>query len=154
MVRLSPTSGPTGTVVVVSGSSFALADTTCLISSSPNGLISSSACTMSTGVVAGSFTVASGAMGGAYMVTVTRKFQADSATTTFTVSPGLLSGAEFWVHWSCCCGLGLWLRWSRYSMRRIIVPERSLLEFDLYDLDWCGVWVFHGGIRGGRFVYS
>jgi len=85
-VRLSPTSGPTGTVVVVSGSSFAPADTTCLISSSPNGLISSSACGMSAGVVAGSFTVASGAMGGAYMVTVNGN-QADSAATTFTVTP-------------------------------------------------------------------
>jgi len=92
-VQLSPASGSVGVVVAVSGSEFAAADTGCTISSSPNGLISSPTCTMSSGLVSGSFAVASGIASGVYSVVVTGT-TGDTASASFTVtnSPPTVSG--------------------------------------------------------------
>jgi hypothetical protein len=84
-VNLSPSSGPPGIAVTVTGSGFTLADTTCLISSSPSGLFSNSTCTVSSGVVSGSFTVASGVGSGAYSVAVTGS-TGDTGSVVFTVT--------------------------------------------------------------------
>lgn len=65
---LSPVSGPTGTVVTVTGSNYA--GTTCTLSSSPSGLFSSSACSISAGILTGGFTIASTDSGN-YVVTTT-----------------------------------------------------------------------------------
>ena len=72
---LSPVSGPTGTVVAVTGSNYA--GTTCSLSSSPSGLFTSSLCTISGGTLTGSFTVASGAVVGSYTVKVTTNVPSD-----------------------------------------------------------------------------
>jgi hypothetical protein len=85
-VKLSPTSGPPGTAVAVHGSGFALGDTTCTITSSPSGLISSPQCTVSGGTVYGSFTVAPGASD-AYTVVVTGN-SGDAGSATFTAASG------------------------------------------------------------------
>jgi hypothetical protein len=82
---IQPTSGPAGTNVSVSGSDFAASDTGCSMTSSPTGLISSPTCTVTGGVLSGSFTVASGASG-TYTVTVTGTPTSDSASATFTVT--------------------------------------------------------------------
>ena len=83
-VLLSPTSGPPGLVVAASGSGFNSADTTCTISSSPTGLISNSACSVSGGAVSGSFTVAP-VPSGPYTVTVTGT-TGDAGSAPFEVS--------------------------------------------------------------------
>ena len=86
-VTLSPTSGPPGTNVAFAGFHFASSDTGCTTSSSPSGLFSASSCTPVPGVIeiSGSFTVASGASGGVYMVTVIGS-SGDSAAASFTVT--------------------------------------------------------------------
>jgi len=82
--ELSPTSGAAGTFVTASGSDFL--GTTCLITSVPAGLFTSSACIITAGTLSGSFTVASGASTGSYVVVVqTNAGALDSATVVFTV---------------------------------------------------------------------
>jgi hypothetical protein len=81
---LSPTSGPVGTVVSVSGSSYA--GTTCTLSATPSTLFSSSSCTISSGSLSGGFTVASGASLG-YTVTVNTS-AGESKTAPFLVGTG------------------------------------------------------------------
>jgi hypothetical protein len=83
-LTINPSSGPPTTGVTLSGSNFAAADTSCVIYSSPTGLISNPKCAVSGGVVSGSFTVASGASG-SYTVTVTGA-TGDSASASFTVT--------------------------------------------------------------------
>ena len=84
LVSLFPTHGPEGMRVTVSGSNFAAGDTSCSISSSPTGLISSPECSVSGGVVSGAFTVGKVA-NGAYTVTVIGKTR-DAASSTFAVT--------------------------------------------------------------------
>lgn len=79
----SPTSGAAGTVVAASGSNYA--GTTCTLSSSPSGLLSSPTCSISSGTLTGAFTVASGAAVGSYTVTVTTN-AGESATASFYVT--------------------------------------------------------------------
>ena len=82
-VTVTPSSGVAGANILVSGSNFAAADTTCTLSSSPTGLLTSAACAISVGgIVSGSFIVASGA-NGSYTVTVTGT-TGDTGTATFT----------------------------------------------------------------------
>jgi len=69
-ITLSPTSGAPGTNVIVSGSGFARGDTGCAITSSPDGLAVNAICALSSGVVSGSFSVAT-APSGTYSVIVT-----------------------------------------------------------------------------------
>jgi hypothetical protein len=64
---LSPTSGPVGTVVTVSGEHYAGA--TCVLTSAPSGLFSSQSCSIMAGNLTGGFTVSSSASEG-YIVTV------------------------------------------------------------------------------------
>ena len=90
-VTVTPSSGVAGANILVSGSNFAAADTTCTLSSSPSGLLTSAACAISgAGVVSGSFVVASGASG-SYIVTVTGT-TGDTGVANFTVglSPTLV----------------------------------------------------------------
>ena len=90
-VTATPSSGVAGANILVSGTNFALADTTCTLSSSPSGLLTSAACAISgTGIVSGSFIVASGASG-SYIVTVTGT-TGDTGVANFTVglSPTLI----------------------------------------------------------------
>jgi len=78
---LSPTIGPVGTAVSASGSGYV--GSTCTLSSSPSGLMSSPTCSISAGALAGGFTVASGASG-TYTVTATTG-AAETRTALFTV---------------------------------------------------------------------
>jgi len=82
---LSPIQGQPGTVVTGSGSGYA--GTTCTLSSTPSGLLSSPSCAISAGTLTAGFTVASGAATGSYIVTVTTNVAADTKTVTFTVTP-------------------------------------------------------------------
>jgi hypothetical protein len=93
-ITLSPTSGPPGTSVTITGSGFFSDDWMCDISSSPSGLISSPACTigggLGLGAVSASFTVAN-VPGGLYTVTVTGYLgipptALDDASGSFTVT--------------------------------------------------------------------
>jgi thermitase len=84
-ILLSPNSAPRGTVVSVAGFGFSTSDTSCAISSSPSGLMSNPQCEVSTGVVSGSFTVASDARVGSYIVTATGT-TGDKATGSFAVT--------------------------------------------------------------------
>jgi hypothetical protein len=82
-VTLTPSSGVAGANILVSGSNFDAADTTCTLSSSPSGLLTSAACAISGGgIVSGSFIVASGA-NDSYTVTVTGT-TGDTGVATFT----------------------------------------------------------------------
>ena len=65
---LNPTSGPVGTVVSISGSSYA--GTTCTLSATPSSLFSSSSCLLSSGTLTGSFTVTATGASASYIVTV------------------------------------------------------------------------------------
>ena len=82
-VSLSPSGGPKGTIVTVSGSNFAIGDTSCSMSS-PSDLIANPECSVSNGVVSGGFAVGNVAVG-EYVVTVIGN-SGDSATTTFLVT--------------------------------------------------------------------
>lgn len=85
-ITMSLTSGPPGTVVSIAGSGFAAGDNTCTISSCPSGLMSNPVCTVSDGVVSGSFAVAPGpSIGVTYAVTVTGSPAGDSGSALFTV---------------------------------------------------------------------
>jgi hypothetical protein len=79
---LSPISGVSGTRVDTSGSTYA--GSTCTLSSSPSGLMSSRSCSISGGTLTGNFTVASGAYGGSYTVMVTTN-AGETSTATFYV---------------------------------------------------------------------
>ena len=87
-IALLPTSGRPGTNVLVSGSNFALGDTgSCTISSSPSNIISSPLCNIAGGgSMSGSFTVASGATGATYTITVTGT-TGDAGHASFIVPP-------------------------------------------------------------------
>ncbi len=80
---LSPSSGPTLTVVTVIGSS--LAGSSCTLSSSPVGLATSYACSLSGGTLTGSFTVSAGAPVGGYVVTAVTNLGA-TASALFSVT--------------------------------------------------------------------
>jgi hypothetical protein len=80
---LSPTTGRAGTTVSFSGSNFE--GTTCTLSSTPSGLFTSSACSISSGTLTGSLTVASGASLGGYTVTVTTNV-GETVAASFIVS--------------------------------------------------------------------
>jgi len=91
------TAGPTFTLsvdeglpgTVVSGSGVGYAGTSCALSSMPSGLLSSPSCSISAGTLTAGFTVASGAVAGSYIVTVTTNVAADTRSATFAVtSPG------------------------------------------------------------------
>jgi hypothetical protein len=85
-LTLTPVSGPAGTVVSVSGSNYQ--GTNCVLTPVPSGLFTSQMCSIVAGVLAGGFTVDSGAPAGDYAVAVqTNAGQSDSATTSFTVIP-------------------------------------------------------------------
>ena len=95
-VTVTPSSGRAGANILVSGSNFDLADTTCTLSSSRSGLLTSAACAISgTGTVSGSFIVGSGA-NGSYTVTVTGT-TGDTGVATFNVglSPTLVLSPTF-----------------------------------------------------------
>ena len=89
---LSPIQGPRG--MVVSGSGSGYAGTTCTLSSTPSGLLSSPSCAISAGTLTAGFTVAPSAAAGTYNVivetnapeTVTRQFTV-IVEPTFTLSP-------------------------------------------------------------------
>jgi hypothetical protein len=85
-VSLSPISGPAGTFVTVTGSNFAAADTTCLISSLPGSLWSNSTCSASAGSVVGSFAVAPNAVSGTTYTVLFTGGTGDAASATFTVT--------------------------------------------------------------------
>jgi len=90
LIVLSPSSGPAGTVVSMSGSGFPTTNAgSCTLSSTPTPLIlaGSASCMIGTdGSVTGSFIVASTAPGGPYTVTVTSTVgTSNTATGTFTV---------------------------------------------------------------------
>ena len=89
-VTVTPSSGVAGANILVSGSNFAPGDTTCTLSSSPTGLLTSAACVISSGNVTGSFIVSSGASD-SYTVTVTGT-TGDTGSATFTagLSPTLV----------------------------------------------------------------
>ncbi len=80
---LSPSSGPTLTVVTVIGSN--LAGSSCTLSSSPVGLALSFACSLSGGTLTGSFTVSAGAPVGGYVVTAVTNVAA-TASALFSVT--------------------------------------------------------------------
>ena len=81
---LDPVSGPVGTVVSISGSTYA--GTTCTLSVTPSNLFSSSSCTIASGSLSGGFTVATGASLG-YTVTLNTN-AGESKTAPFTVTTG------------------------------------------------------------------
>jgi hypothetical protein len=92
ITSITPSSGPPGTLVTVTGHGFSIADTGCSVTSSPLGLISTpTPCALTWYQIAGftdvsiSFTVASGATG-VYMVTVEGIDIKDTASGSFTVT--------------------------------------------------------------------
>jgi len=82
-LSLNPTSGPVGTAITISGSSYA--GTTCILSSWPLGLFSSSSYSISGGMFTGGFTVASDASPRSYVVTVTTD-AGETGSGVFTVT--------------------------------------------------------------------
>jgi hypothetical protein len=81
---LTPISGSSGTAVSASGNNYQ--GTSCTLSSSPQGLMSTSACALSGGRLTGGFTVASGAPVGSYTVTVTSDVSSDTTSAVFSVT--------------------------------------------------------------------
>ena len=83
---LDPISGSGGTAVTASGDNYL--GTTCLLTSNPSGLFSSSSCSISAGTLTGGFNVVSGATpGSVYTISVTTN-AGDSATASFAVTAG------------------------------------------------------------------
>jgi len=93
---LSPSSGTRGASVTVSGANYE--GTTCSLSSSPGGLLSSPVCSISAGTLTGGFKVSSTAAVGGYTVTVTTNVAGETRTATFTVPslrPCIIATATF-----------------------------------------------------------
>lgn len=106
MMTLSPTSGSAGTSVLVSGSNFDVQDTSCVISSSPSGLVANQQCVASGGTVSGVFTVASGATG-SYTVAVTGYAIGDTAHATWPVVFALVRDIESGIYYGGSIA-GIW----------------------------------------------
>ena len=88
LFALSPSSGPAGTFVSISGQNYA--GTACtILSASPSGLFVSYSCSISSGTLSGGFTVASTAPLGAYTVTI-KTNAGETETAPFTLT-GLLT---------------------------------------------------------------
>jgi hypothetical protein len=85
-ILLNPSSAGSGTTVLVSGSVFSLSDSTCSLSGTAAG---DSDCSISGGMLSGSFVVGNVASG-SYMITATGS-SGDSASTTLSVSIGTSS---------------------------------------------------------------
>ncbi|MGO9643256.1 MAG: beta strand repeat-containing protein [Candidatus Bathyarchaeia archaeon] len=81
-IVFNPVSAAAGSTVQVSGSGFSTLDSTCTLSGSAVG--ASQTCSISAGILSGSFTVANVAVG-SNTVTVTGNQAADSGSGTFTV---------------------------------------------------------------------
>ena len=87
-IKLKPSSGPAGTVVLVTGSGFNPADycNSGSFSSSPLGLMTATSCSMANGqIISASFTIRNGLKPGTYTVILTAS-TLDSAQATFTVT--------------------------------------------------------------------
>ena len=86
---LTPNSGPTGTIVFVAGTGFTPTDTSCTITASPN-IVSSQTCSITGGVVTGSFTVVGAAAPGVSTVTVTSNPSGTSKSAPFQLTPTIV----------------------------------------------------------------
>ncbi|MGA2789561.1 MAG: hypothetical protein ABSF00_02200 [Candidatus Bathyarchaeia archaeon] len=86
-IFLSPSDGPAGTTITVTGTGFPSLDSSCVLSSAPTPLMSSTptpTCSIGSGKITASFKVASGAGAGLYTVFVTSSSGA-SASEMFVV---------------------------------------------------------------------
>jgi len=86
---LTPNFGPTGTIVSVAGTGFTPTDTTCTITASPN-IVSTQTCSITGGVVTGSFTVVGAAVPGVSTVTVTSNPSGTSKSAPFMLTPTIV----------------------------------------------------------------
>lgn len=86
---LVPNSGPAGTIVIVTGSGFTTTDTSCAITASPN-IVASQTCSITGGVVTGSFTVVGAAAPGVSTVTVTSNPSGTSKSAPFQLTPTIV----------------------------------------------------------------
>lgn len=84
-ITLTPSFGPAGTSVAVTGNGFNVADTSCTITSGPNVLGTCS--TDGAGDVSGSFTIGSSNTPGSYPITVTGSTGDSAPPAQFTVTP-------------------------------------------------------------------
>jgi len=84
--NLNPNSGPTGTIVSVTGTGFPPTDATCTITAAPN-IIASSTCSITGGAVTGSFTVVGTAVPGVSIVTVTSLASGTAKSAPFLLTP-------------------------------------------------------------------
>jgi hypothetical protein len=93
IASITPSSGPPGTFVTVTGIIFNPLDLFCDISSSPSGLMLGSTCAINFGTASASFTVAN-VPPGLYTVTLTGYLgqTSDSASSSFTVTGGPVGG--------------------------------------------------------------
>jgi hypothetical protein len=82
-ITVNPVYGMPGTSVQAFGSGFSTTDNACSLSGSP---VSNSTCSISSGVLTATFTVANIAAG-AYVITATGTPEGDVAVTAFTVTP-------------------------------------------------------------------
>jgi len=87
--NLDPNSGPTGTIVSVTGTGFTPTDGTCAITASPN-IVSTQTCSITGGVVTGSFTVVVDAVPGVSTVTVTSNPSGTSKSAPFMLTPTIV----------------------------------------------------------------
>jgi hypothetical protein len=180
-ISLQPTSAPPGTSVLVSGSGLAQADTSCTISSSPSGLISNPQCGLSSGVLSGSFTVATGASG-PYTVTATGTgaTTGDAASAPFIPSlwslldgptpdaPALASssqlflaarGTENGIWFRSTDSSGTWSLWTRVPGFTDVRPAIAVFNSRLYFVCkeagtsniWYGYYPLSGGVVSGSF---
>ena len=84
-ITLNPSSAPAGTTVQVSGSGFALSDGVCSMSGGGSMVTASINCSLSGGIITGSFKVANASIGG-YSVVVTGSPNGDFASAVFTIT--------------------------------------------------------------------
>lgn len=97
-LTLAPSSGPVGTVVTIVASGYE--GITCSLSSSPDGLFSSSTCSISSGTLTGGFTVASGAAVGCYAVTIVTSVQSEASSAAFCVTTptgAVIQNDSMWI---------------------------------------------------------
>jgi hypothetical protein len=87
--NLDPNSGPTGTIVSVTGTGFPSTDATCAITAVPN-IVSTQTCSITGGVVTGSFTVSGTAVPGVSTVTVTSLASGTSKSAPFLLTPTIV----------------------------------------------------------------